>query len=212
MKLRRIHLYVLLALLTFNCGPCSTDTTVTSSSTAGGPGFDVAYFGKDALEYFMAREGCDALRFYNIRRSDTDDEGSAMVIPAQYTGPDLYIADKQLYVYYDGLRESEVVTGRFTEAEAERATDRVEAAMDSTYASNFALEEISRLLEVHGCNALEARPERRADGYYTFRLTPVTIIEGRASAAGDGTVYAVCGDPCPVYCGHMPTLYVHMRP
>ncbi|MBK8498676.1 MAG: hypothetical protein IPL52_07630 [Flavobacteriales bacterium] len=209
MENRRILLYATMALLAIVCSNCSGP--VPSTTSVGGPGFGKAYFGKEMLENLMAVEGCEAVRIYNVRRTRDDEAGSAMAIPAEMYGRDLYNEEKRLYIYFDGLRGSDVLTGRFREAQAEEATDWVEAAGDSSYATNFGTDQVRALLAVEGCTAVQVKPETRSDGYYTMRLDPVSIKEGVATIVGDGSVYAVCGEPCPVYCGHMPSLYVHMR-
>lgn len=209
MKDHRILLYVAMALLTVNCTDCAGP--VPPPSSGGGPGFSAAYFGKEMLENLMAVDGCDAVRIYNIRRTRDDEAGSAMAIPAEMNGRDLYNEEKRVYIYFDALKGSDVITGRFREGQAEEATDWVEAAEDSSYATNFGLDQVRALLAVEGCTAVQVKPESRSDGYYTMRLDPVSIKEGVATLVGDGSVYAVCSEPCPVYCGHMPALYVHMR-
>ncbi len=195
----------LIALATISCTP-------PPPSVHGEAGFKEAYFGTDLLNGVMGDDGCTTVRFYNARRDRADIEGTAMVIPVGAEGNDLYEEAGRRYTYYRVLKEDRVITNLFLEHDAEASTDWVEEAHENTYAGNFPVDVVAKMLEVEGCNALRATPERTKEGNWTIRLAPVYIKAGDATVLGDETVQAVCGEPCPVYCGKMPALYVHCRP
>lgn len=203
--------YAAMAALSVTMYTTMCSQPVVAASSMGGPGFEVAYFSKAMMEQFMAVQNCDVLRFYNIRRTNTDSVGSVMAIPALMASGDLYDEENMRYAYFERITDDKVTVGLFRVSDAEKATDWVVASGDSSYAANIGLDQVRALLAVAGCTAVRVKPETRSDGYHTMRLDPVSIKEGVAAIVGDGSVYAVCGEPCPLYCGTMPAQYVHMR-
>ena len=196
---------LIIALATVSCTP-------PPPSVHGEAGFKEAYFDRDLLNSILHDEGCTTVRFYNARRDRDDTEGTVMVIPVGERGNDLYEETGRQYTYFKALKETRVISDLFSEDEAETSTDWVEEAGESTYAANFPGEVVGRMLEVEGCTALRATPEETREGNWTIRLAAVYIKAGTGVQIGDETVQAVCGEPCPVYCGKMPALYVHCRP
>lgn len=203
MKTRNGYLYVLLILLSFNCGPCSSP--VPPPSTGGGPGFEVAYFQKEKVEEVINVKGCQDVRFYNIRRDRDDTEGSAVMIPAETLGRNLYDPELQPYIAYDRLSGRAALWSSMLEEEVIAARDLIEEAGDSLYAASFPIARVGEVLKTEGCTALKVAPKLLSDGSWTMVLTAVSIEMGIATEVGRGREVE-CGEPCPVYCGHMPLL------
>lgn len=179
--------------------------------SAFGPiGFGEAVFDKASLETLMQLKNAEFLRFYNVRRTASDVNGTAMVIaiPAAEGTEIKESLTGYKYRMYDKLLNGRVVLINHNKTAAAQACRFVLNAKDSSYVTEFKVQDIMELLHsTSECNALLVQAIPWREGYFTMKLQAVRVTGNRYALVGTSAPLS-CTEPCPNFCGP-PTNYVN---
>ena len=191
---------LLCSVLLFNVG-CHTPKSAPANST------DMAYFGKDHLNGLMRTKDCVALRFYPALRAKGDVVTTALVIPVDKNGVELYSwAWGPWYQLYDRLVDGGPTGKRLLKSAATTTVMDVRELGQEPFAADFDNASVRALLDLDKANGLRVDHARSRDGEHTFEILPVHFTPDGVTVVGDGSHRQLCEQPCPSLC---PGRYLH---
>jgi len=170
-------------------------------SLYGEAGFKEAFFDKTTLQTILADPGCVKVRFYNVRRTANDTQGSAMAIAVQADGKEIQNGTNMLYQLSDRITGNTVTMTKLLRTQARQACLWVRDANEKSYCTEFTKAQIETMLNTQKCNGIRIVAERRTvNDYWSMRIRPITINAGTAlNLAAPPSQF--CTDPCPAVCG-----------
>ncbi|MBK8498734.1 MAG: hypothetical protein IPL52_07945 [Flavobacteriales bacterium] len=186
----------------------SASCTAPPKSLAGESGFVEAYFDASALNSLMADASCTHVRFYNARRVASDTKGTCIAIAVKSTGEPIYNGTSLKYRMHDRITSATTPMTLLTVQEAKDRINFVKNAGEKSYAANFKKADIQGMLAAAGCTGIKLTPERQTSGYYTMRMHPASF-SGTSGQANPAPPAIITTEPCPNYCGDVPTYYIH---
>lgn len=178
-------------------------------SSAGPSGFVDAYFDASTLNTILAGASCTGVRFYNARRLSSDTKGTAIAIGIKSTGEEIYNGTTIKYKMFDAIGGGIARAVDLTRVQAVDKINFVKAAGEKSYAANFSKSQIESMLLAAGCNGIRLIPELSTGGNWSMRMHPVKIA-GSGATVNPAPPSAICGEPCPSFCGSFPSYYIHL--
>lgn len=151
----------------------------------------------------MQLRNAELLRFYNVRRKANDTNGTAMVIAiTSAQGTEIKESTTGFkYRMYDKLLNGRVVLIDHNKNAAAQACRFVRSANDSSYVTEFKVQEVMELLNSSSeCNALLVQSMQGQERTFTMKLQAVRVSGNRYTAVGTAAPL-ICAEPCPNFCG-----------
>ncbi len=174
-----------------------------SSGTSGkssDPGFAEALFDTTTLNDLLKSEEAMGIRFYNVLADPEDTNGTAMAIGIRTNGSELNSGKS--YRLSLGLVGGKITISTLNAKNAKAACEHMDAAEHPSYSASFTRTEVQALLDLPGCQALQAEPAITDKDETTMRLIAMKIVNDKAVPLGsDPRFERTCGFPCPLVCG-----------
>jgi hypothetical protein len=155
----------------------------------------------------MSVDGCEGFRFYTAMRGPDERTFTALVIPLDKAGNEIYRwARGPWYHRFERLEGSTAEYKALMEKAARASVLYVRDAGMEPWSADFTLKEVEYVLEVKDANGLRVDHSSTTKGEKTFLIAPVHIENGVARDVGDENSIVICEQPCPNLCPHR---YLH---
>jgi hypothetical protein len=200
----------LLAAVLIGIGLLTSSCTNPPQSLAGEGGFVEAYFDKATMTSLMSGPNCTHVRFYNARRLANDTKGTAIAIAVSVsaTGAPIYNGSSLKYRMHDKITSATTPMSLLTDNLARTQIGYIPST-EKKIAAEFKKADIEFLLAAAGCTAIRVAPERLPSGYWTMRLHPAKLT-GTTGSVNPTPPSLLDTEPCPTYCGTLPSNYIHL--
>ena len=194
-----MKLHLTTASILLACVFVPANLPFTNSGPADDAGFHAALFDSATLSEVMTDESVMGVRFYNVMATSGAADGTAMVVGILQDGSEKNAG--KAYRMSMGLVGGSVKMVDLNTTAAKAACANMVAAGHASYSASFTRSQIQALLDLDGCQALEASPADSEKGQ-SMLLTAMKFEDGKAVAMGSGSTYQqLCGYPCPIVCG-----------
>lgn len=191
----------LLAFLIAAQGSLAQANSGTSGKpSASGPGFAAALFDAATVNDLLKSEEAMGIRFYNVLAEPRDTNGTAMAIGIRTDGSELNTGKS--YRLSLGFVGGKITMSKLDVKNAKTACENMDDPTHPSYSASFTRTEVQALLDLSGCQALQAVPDTTDKGETTMRLIAMKVMDGKAFPLGSGPQFErLCGFPCPLVCG-----------
>lgn len=187
------------ASLLLACAFTPVNLPIPTAGPADDAGFQEVLFDSATLDALIKDESVMGLRFYNAMASSGAADGTVLAIGILADGSEKNAG--KAYRMSIGIVNGEIKVMDLNSSAAKAACANMAAAGHPSYSASFTRSQIEALLDLEGCQALQASPADSDKGQ-SMILTAMKLEGDRAVPLGSGPSYQqLCGYPCPTVCG-----------
>ncbi|MCB0758476.1 MAG: hypothetical protein KDC01_08460 [Flavobacteriales bacterium] len=182
-------------------GSLAQDNSGSSGEpSASDPGFTEALFDAATVSDLLKSEEAMGIRFYNVLAEPRDADGTAMAIGIRTNGSELNAGKS--YRLSLGFVDGKIAMSNLNTKSAGTACVNMDDPTHPSYSASFTRTDVQALLDLTGCQALQAVPDTTVKDETTMRLVAMKVTDGKAFPLGSGPEFQrMCGFPCPLVCG-----------